>query len=231
MRSLLLSLCPVLLWVFTAFHLAFLLLFMAQYRKNHRPIFLLMWLITIGLFYDSLILSLGEILPGGAALAAISRLRYVSHGALIPLIFPICAYALELGKTPRTVVWVFTLVLTALGIAEGFATELVLQQIAGVTRCASGSRTPAWAHLINGMLSFGTVVPLMLVGIYVWIRQKTPHLFLSGFLMFFFSAVGPATGNTDLIFFISMAGELFMVLFFYLYARRQAGAACRNAAK
>ena len=54
------------------------------------------------------------------------------------------------------------------------------------------------------MLSFGTVVPLMLVGIYVWIRQKTPHLFLSGFLMFFFSAVGPATGNTDLIFFISM---------------------------
>jgi len=231
MRSLLLSLCPILLWVFTVFYLFFIIVLMAQYHRRREPLFLLMGLITLGLFYDSLILSLGEVLPAGAALNAVSRMRYVSHGALIPLIFPICAYALDLKRIPRTVVWIFTAVLIALGIAEGFATELVVQEVAGVTRYASGDGTPGWAHMVNGMLSYGTVVPLILVGIYVWIRQKTPALFLSGFLMFFFSAVGPATGNFDLIFFISMAGELFMVLFFYLYARRQAGASCRNAAK
>ena len=75
------------------------------------------------------------------------------------------------------------------------------------------------------MLSYGTVVPLILVGIYVWIRQKTPALFLSGFLMFFFSAVGPATGNFDLIFFISML-PYFQAQLFQYSARIQL---CRTA--
>ena len=76
--------------------------------------------------------------------------------------------------------------------------------------------------MISKILSFGTVIPMMIAGVIVWIRQKTPLLFLSGFTMFLFSALGPATGNADLIFFISMFGELFMVLFLYLYANRKA---------
>ena len=63
--------------------------------------------------------------------------------------------------------------------------------------------------------------------IIAWIKQKTPYLFLSGFLMFAFSALGPATGNFDLIFLISMLGEICMTLFFYLYGRR----ACKIASK
>lgn len=66
------------------------------------------------------------------------------------------------------------------------------------------------------------MIPLNIVGIAVWIRQKTPLLFLSGFLMFAFSALGPASGNFDLIFFISMFGEVCMVLCLLLYARRRA---------
>ena len=62
---------------------------------------------------------------------------------------------------------------------------------------------------------------MMAAGIIVWIRQKNPHLFLSGFFMFVFVALGPATGYTDLIFFISMFGELLMVLFLYLYCRKE----------
>ena len=58
-------------------------------------------------------------------------------------------------------------------------------------------------------------------GVIVWARQKTPTLFLSGFLMFAFSALGPATGNFDLIFYISMFGEICMALFFLLYAKRK----------
>ena len=68
-----------------------------------------------------------------------------------------------------------------------------------------------------------TVNPMMISGIIVWIKQKNPHLFLSAFLMFVFSALGPATGNSDLIFFISMFGELLMVLFLYYCSRRLSG--------
>jgi hypothetical protein len=96
------------------------------------------------------------------------------------------------------------------------------QHVAGIARYTSGEATPAWAGAVSGILSYGTVIPLILAGIAVWIRQKTPFLFLSGFLMFLFSALGPATGNFDLIFYISMYGEVLMVLFFYLYARFRA---------
>ena len=36
------------------------------------------------------------------------------------------------------------------------------------------------------------------------------------------SALGPATGNFDLIFYISMFGEVYMAMCFLLYARREA---------
>lgn len=51
-----------------------------------------------------------------------------------------------------------------------------------------------------------------------YLKSKNILLFLSGFLMFLFSALGPATGNFDLIFYISMYGEVLMALYFYLYA-------------
>lgn len=64
------------------------------------------------------------------------------------------------------------------------------------------------------------LIPLMAAGIYCWIKQKTSLLFLSGLFMFVFSALGPATGNSEFIFYISMYGEVLMVLFMYLYSRK-----------
>ena len=51
----------------------------------------------MGLCYDALVISLGSVLEG-PVLAALSQLRFVSHGGLIPLLFPICAYALRLNR-------------------------------------------------------------------------------------------------------------------------------------
>ena len=179
-------------------------------------------MVALGLFYDALILSLGTVLPDGPMLAALSRVRFVAHGALIPLLFPICAYALTEKKGWRIFVWILTCVLLGAGIAEGFAVELELREVAGLLRYASSADTPAWAQAISAVLSYGAVVPLIIVGIIVWVKQKTPLLFLASFLMFAFSALGPATGNFDLIFFISMFGEVCMALCFLLYARRRA---------
>ncbi len=222
MKAFLHASCPIAVWIITALEALFVILALRGWKRKKEPLYLLTALVAFGLFYDALILSLGTVLPGGPALAALSRMRYVAHGALIPLLFPICAYALDFNKTWRTVVWILTGLLIAAGIAEGFATELDLREVAGLTRYASGDGTPGWAKAVSGVLSYGAVVPLILAGVVVWIRQKTPLLFLAGFLMFAFSALGPATGNFDLIFYISMFGEVCMALCFLLYAKKRA---------
>lgn len=218
MRELLLSSCPAVLWVITAIHLLLMILCFRGYARSKNLLFLFSGLIVFGLFYDALILSLGGVLQGGALLRGLSRLRFVCHGALIPLIFLICAYALDFEKGWLKAAWIFTGLLVVLGIAEGFAVDLSVQHVAGIVRYTSGDATPGWAQAVSGLLSYGTVVPLMIAGIIVWVKQRTPALFLSGFLMFLFSALGPATGNFDLIFCISMFGEVLMALFFLVYS-------------
>ena len=115
------------------------------------------------------------------------------------------------------VLWGFTAVVMALGLAHAFAINLDVTEYSGVLRHTMADSSPAWARIVSSALSFGTVLPLIICGIIVWIRQKTPYLFLSGLLMFVFAGLGPAIGRFDLIFFISMFGELFMIAFAFLY--------------
>ena len=68
MRQLLLSSCPVMLWVITAAHLCMLLLAFRRYGRTKEPLYLLSALVILGLFYDALILSLGTVLKVGAHL-------------------------------------------------------------------------------------------------------------------------------------------------------------------
>lgn len=221
MRAFLIRICDVAVWPITLIELVILLLAMKGSDKGKKPLHLFTALVAFGLFYDALIIALGWFLDDGARFF-LSRLRFVFHGALIPLLFPICAYALDFNRKWKTVVWIVTGVLIALGVAGGFAIRLSLNIFPiDIIRYISNENTPGWANAVSSILSFGTVVPLIVAGVIVWIRQKTPALFLAGFLMFAFSALGPATGNTDLIFFISMFGEVCMALFFLLYAKQK----------
>ncbi len=220
MRDFLLSACPVLVWVFCAFHLVLLIVMFKKYGETKNILFLLSALVTAGLFYDALILSLGTVLQAGPALKALSQVRYISHGALIPLLLPISAYAIGFKKTGKTITWILTIALILTGIASGITTVTVPETIGLVRYACLQDATPAWSYMVSTtILAFGMVIPLVIAGIIVWAKQKTPRLFLSGFFMFAFSALGPATGNFDLIFFISMAGEVLMVLFFFFYAK------------
>lgn len=219
MRSFLLASCPALLWGITVFQLVMLISFFKKYGRTKNMLFLLSGLVCCGLFYDSLILSFGTVMKEGALLKSVSQIRYISHGALIPLLLPICAYSLGFRKTGRTIVWVITGILIVLGIGSGITTQTVAESVGTVRYACDKASTPGWSYTVSSsILAYGMVIPLIITGIAVWIRQKTPALFLSGFLMFAFSALGPATGNFDLIFFISMFGELFMVLFFMIFA-------------
>ena len=221
MRSFLCNICPYAIWVIVFCEVIIAVLLFASWKKEKQPISFLSFLVTVGLILDASIIGLGSFLPG-EKLSAISPVRFIAHGLLIPLLIPVCGYALRLKKPVMKVLWLFTALLMAAGAAEGACTVLEQKEVAGVIRFASSQATPGWAQMISRLMSFGLVIPLILIGVVTWIRQKTPHLFLSGFLMFAFSALGPATGNADLIFFISMFGELFMVWFLYLYSRRSA---------
>lgn len=218
MKALLFASCVPMLWVISAVELFFTVLLFSRYVKTKNLIFLLSGMICVGLTYDALVLAFGSFLTEGTALLALSRMRYVFHGGLIPLIFAICAYALNFKKVWKIVAWVFTGVLIVLGIADGCIREIGVQTVAGVCRYASVS-APAWAEIVNSLLTFGTVIPMMIAGVVVWIKQKTPHLFLSAFLMFLFSGLGAAC--LELMFYISMYGELLMALFLYFYALRK----------
>ena len=219
MHDFLLTWCPKLVWAFAAFHLLMLVVFFARYKKTKNALFLLSGLVTCGLFYDALILSLGTVLPEGFVLKALSQVRYISHGGLIPLLLPICAYALGWKKFGKILVWIVTGALIAVGLASGVVTSTAPENVALIRYACVKESTPGWAYTVStAVLAYGMVIPLIIAGLFVWIKQKTPALFLSGFFMFAFSALGPATGNFDLIFFISMAGEVLMVLFFFIYA-------------
>ena len=214
MRDFLITICPAAIWILVALEIAIAVMLFVLYRRSGKKGALLGGILTVGLVIDAALIGLGVFMPE-KAIMAVSPVRFIAHGFLIPLLFPICGYALKLKKPVMTGLWVFTGILMVAGVAQAVATPLEIMDFAGVIRCKTGAGTPAWASIIEKILSFGTVIPMMIAGIVVWIKQKKPYLFLSGFLMFVFSALGPATGNADFIFFISMFGELFMVLFIY----------------
>ena len=220
MRSFFLTYSNIVIAAATAANLVFHVLLILSYKKTKKLMPLCMGMIAFGLFYDGLIISFGNTLSGSEGLLSVlSRLRYISHGLFVPLIFPICAYTLTKNRKRIVTVWIITAVMIALGVASGFAAELELVNAAGVRRHAIADTTPAWADAVTYLLSFGSVIPLIVSGIIVWRKQKTPALFLSGFLMFAFSALPPATGNFDLIFSISIIGEVLMIVFMYFYQR------------
>jgi len=220
MRNLFMAICAPGIWAIIIFELLILFLLIKEYRKEKKTIALCMGLITLGLIIDALVIGLGTFIPE-SILPGLSRVRFVAHGILIPLLFPICGYALKANKKIMLVIWTITIIVMILGAAEGFATDLELASIANVKRMLSGDNTPKWAETVTSILSFGTVIPLIICGIVAWIKQKNACLFLSGFFMFAFSALGSATGNVDLLFFISMIGEVLMVGFFYLFIKKK----------
>ena len=234
MRDFLVNNGPALVWAITAFHALILVLALLGWFKTKQPLFLLLTLLCFGLCYDALIQALGTSLGEGELLKGLSRYRYVFHGALIPLLFPICAYALDFKKPWKIAVWAVTGVVIVLGVAEGFATVMIPEKTAGILRMASDkAATPGWAQGISYLLAFGTIIPVIIAGVAAWIKQKTPLLFPAGLLMFIFAGAGagiknPETGKADLIFLITMFGEVFLVLFFLLYARRKAKKSASN---
>ena len=93
------------LWLLAIFDLMSIIAMFANHEQNHKnPVSFLTGILCLGLFYDSLILSLGAILPFGQLLKILSQFRYILHCVLIPLLFPICAYSLKIDKQKMRII-------------------------------------------------------------------------------------------------------------------------------
>ena len=215
MKNFLLSNLSTLLWVITAIHLGFMVILLKKFKDSKYKIFLLATIITFGLFYDALFISLGAFVKGGSVFKGLSQLRFVFHGVLIPLLFPICAEALGAKDKTKKIVWGITAFFIAFGLAESCCTVLDGETVANVFRYKAGELTPKWATIGSLALSIGSDIPLMVCGIKAIKDKKNPFLFLSGFFMFAISAAGASAG--ELMFFTSMFGEVLMILFMILF--------------
>ena len=221
MRNFLIGNGPLVVGTLLLVEASVLVLLLREHRASKAPMVLCMALVTAGLLFDGAVILLGRWLPEGF-LKVLSMGRYLFHGLCMPLLLMISVYALGLKGTAVKVFWGLAAVLMALGAASGLMTKLNVVDFAGFVRCTGSDATPKWADSYLSILSVAMVIPLILVGVWLMIKKKGPFLFLSGLFMFAFSALGPATGNVDLIFLIGMIGEMLMVLFFLLHAKKAA---------
>lgn len=204
-----------LIGIITTLELLLTATLLKRYIRTKRPMTLCVLLICIGLFIDAFLIAIGA--PYGGLPESISRIRFIAHGTLIPLLIPICGYGLKAKPRTMKIIWIITGVIIALGLAHAFALKLEVVQYQDVLRHSMAASSPLWAKIVSAVLSFATVIPMIVCGIIAWKKQKNPFLFLSAFLMFFFAGLGPAIGQKDIIFFVSMFGELFLIAFALLY--------------
>ena len=116
--------------------------------------------------------------------------------------------------------WCITVPLMLLGAVAGIFRELDAVTLSEIIRFVSISPKESWMERVNVLLTYGMMLPIFLTGIRTLVHDKSPSILLGGILMFVFSVLGPATGNADLIFLISMVGELCLLLFYVIYERR-----------
>lgn len=193
-----------------------ILLIMAIAKK--KAVIWLMFLISLGITFDAAVIAFGTTMPDDL-LQILSKARYTAHGLLLPLTLTVCGYVLKWEYTIGIkLCWVLSILLCGAGAAAGWFRETELISIADITRYAPTDATPEWAQLISKALSYGTVIPLLLAGLWNIIKSKNPAIFLGGACMLGFSLLGPLTDNRDLIFLISMGGECLLLLFYVIHA-------------
>ena len=227
MRNLLIASMPFVLIVMTVLDAFFIARMFRQYKSLSKPIIpLLVGILCIGLFYDSLILSLGAFLKYGMFFKVLSQLRYILHATMIPLLLPICCYTFGNSKFVKPI-WVITVLIMVIGLVAGVCTNIEPRTVGAISRYAVSDANPGWVDTVVQMLDIVPVFLMMGLGIVIWKKKKNPNLFLAGFFMFLFTMLGiflgkdPSGDKTQsLMFFISMFGESLMVYYLWKFSEK-----------
>ncbi len=208
-------------WIVTIIELLLVIYLVLRYVKTKSLFVLITLLVTAGLFFDAFIISLGTFMSA-SNLPFTSRLRFVLHGVLVPTLFILAERAKPLKSPWNIVVYVITGICIVLGLVTAFLTKLEIANVGNVSRMIVDKvNTQKWVQKLPNMINIITVIPLIVVGIICWIKEKNMNLFLSGFFMLFFSAIGPIFKLFDYLFLLSMFGEVLMILFAILFEAKR----------
>jgi len=195
------------------------LLLLKNIIKNKQMTTLMMLIICGGLVFDAYVMAFSRKIDF-ELLQSFSRARFIIHGLIVPLNFALCGYVLNWTKNKKAVMWLAIVIIMAGGAYAGYSKVLEMKHFAGILRYISAERSPEWADRISSVVSMVSTVTVTVSGILVWKVQKSPAIFCAGFFMLVFSVIPPVTGNADLMFMISMFGEVLMVFFYWLYSIR-----------
>lgn len=175
--------------LYTLYALLYLILLIwggRLWRRTHRASTALFLAVTFGLFYDNLILAVGNLFGAGNLLWALSLPRFVMHQIVLPwLILGMVDLARQAGQRwaqPRSALWGGALV-SALVMAAGIATRLANLTLTpevmdGVVRyVAEGVSGPP----IVSIVSIGLTG---VIGIVFWRRNAWPWITVAVALAF-----------------------------------------------
>lgn len=204
-------------WIICGIELILLIYLVYKSIKSKSLFIYLVTAITFGLLYDSFITSLGTVIDA-SNIMFLSRLRFILHSSLVPLLFIISEEALNPKKQIKIAIVITTLVLITIGLVSIIFTKYSVIDFAGISRLTvNKEETAKIVTKIPTIINIVSIIPLIGIGIYILIKEKNIHLLLAGLLMFLFSAIGPIIKLTDFIFLISMFGEVLMIVFLILY--------------
>ncbi|MCQ2753025.1 MAG: hypothetical protein MJ206_02080 [Bacilli bacterium] len=193
--------------------IAFLELFGACFAlyKSRKLINVLFFIECIGLSIDAFIQVLGVYIGVSQGLLALSYLRFVLHGILVPLLIPI-AYLLSGSKWNKIIIYAITGVVMVFGIIMAALVKLEPVDTAGILRYQMSEATSKFVVTINQVISIGGVIPLFLFGVIALIKKQGLWVLLSGIFMLIFAAIGgPVKALNDYNFFLTAIGEVLMM--------------------
>ena len=220
------------LYLYLTYTLAYLVLLIygaaLWWRQRHASTLLLL-LVTFGVFYDNLILTLGNWVGEGALLHGLSLPRFVLHQVALPwILYAAYDQARQAGQgwAQRPASRWSAVAVSAVIMAAGIATRLWALHLApavmdGVLRyVAVGTVGPPIVSIVSiGLVTLG--------GLVFWRQQHWPWIFLAGVAVF----IGESLPDESLRRAVGSALEVvFLAVLFVTQQRLDAGRLGRRGA-
>ena len=96
----------------------------------------------------------------------------------------------------------------------------VEDEFGNLKRCGMHGDTPSWVNPIDTVMNIGSVIYMIIASIILLVIKREFFYFLAGLIMLIFSAIGPASGNSDLNFLLSVYGEILMMIFLFVFFKK-----------
>ena len=186
----------------------------------YKELILIIFLIEIiGLIYDGMIILLGSTMTEWL-LMFLNQLRFIFHGLLVPVLILFSGYALDYKSKTYFINLIINIILSIFGFFIGIITELKVEDSGVLKRCTFSDDIPLFINISFILMNIGCVIYMIIAGIILYVKSREYYFLLAGVFMLIFSAIGPAMGNPDITYLLSMYGEVLMIIFLYLYFKK-----------